>query len=167
MTDFLKNKIESLEAEMETILDNIRDRSERIGRGETDYDDCFLSSRMNSLQINELRTRIDILKNGGTRPAPCIIDLATDEIVSKKLVNGQYGRCFLVDEKYRDKFGTFVGLAKRESTYTKKGLRLAETEVPCWTKIEAGGGSGLMGAYTSQVVIYDTNYNYATGERVA
>lgn len=152
--------IKQLQNEIEQYRATIEDRHRRIGEGLTDMDDCFFSDRMNSLHIRLARTKIEILENGGTCEFDVLRDIETDEIVSKKKVVGQYGLCHLIEDEYVSKFGRFVGLAKRESTYTKKGLKKDVANFPAWATTKANG-SGLYGAYMSQVVVFQSKKNYA------
>lgn len=160
MTTIAEKRIESLKQEIARIQETINERFERIGRGETDMDDCFVSDKMNQLNIQLAKTKIEILEKGGTRMFSCLRDLETDEIVSTKLRHGQYGFYWIIDNDYQDKFGTYVGDAKRESTFTKKGLKRSEYESPVWATTQANG-SGMMGAYNSSVTLYPSKKNYA------
>lgn len=152
--------IEQLQNEIKHHTNIMEDRHRRIAEGLTDMDDCFLSNKMNALNIQLAMAKIKILENGGTREFDVLKDIETGDIVSKRYVDGRYGPCHLIEDEYVSKFGRFVGIAKREATYTKKGLKRDRAELPCWATIKANG-SGVYGAYMSSVVIYKTEKNYA------
>jgi hypothetical protein len=152
--------IKELQNEINKYTAIIQDRSRRIGEGLTDIDDCFMSDKSNRLQIDLAKKKIQILKNGGTSTFTVLRDIETGEIVSRKLVDGRFGLCHLISDEYVSKFGRFVGMAKREATYTKKGLKQDVAKFPAWATTEASG-SGLYGAYMAQVVVYQSKKNYA------
>jgi len=152
--------IKQLESEIEHYNSIIENRYERIAEGLTDMDDCYVSQRINGLNINLAKTKIDILKNGGTAPFDVLRDIETNEVVSKKEVLGQYGVCHLIEDEYVSKFGRFVASAKKESTYTKKGLKRDMAEFPAWATTKANG-DGMYGAYMSSVVVFPSKKNYA------
>ena len=156
----MKNLKAQLEAEIARNTEILNERYERINRGETDIDDCFISERFNKLAIQLAKTKLQLLENGGTSEFPCLRDLNTSEVVTHTLVNGRYGQCWLVEEKFRKKFGTFVGIAARSSTYHKKGLKWSTVELPSWATTKAQG-SGMAGAFNSVVTIYPATKNYA------
>lgn len=160
MTDFLAGKIESLKNEIKHTSGLIDDRMERIGKGQTDMDDCFVSQRFNELNISLTRTKIEILKNGGLWEFDVLRDLETDEIVAEDIGNGQWGSFWWIKEEFRHKFGKTYGMAKRESTFTKKGLKRSTAMFPAWATTQANG-SGMAGAYMSSVVIFKSSWNHA------
>lgn len=51
---------------------------------------------------------------------PVLVDM-DGNIVSDKIVNGRFGNCWIINEKDGVKF---VGLAKKQSTYAKKGYKV-------------------------------------------
>jgi len=152
--------IKQLQNEIDKYTAIIQDRSRRIGEGLTDMDDCFVSDKSNRLQIDLAKKKIQILKNGGTSTFTVLRDIETNEIVSRRLVDGRYGLCHLIDDEYVSKFGRFVGMAKRECTYTKKGLKQDKEQFPAWATTQANG-SGLYGAFMAQVVVFQSEKNYA------
>jgi len=152
--------INQLQNEIDHYRATIDDRHKRISEGLTDMDDCYISQRMNSLHIDLAQTKIEILENNGFAQFDVLRDIETDEIISKKEVLGQYGVCHLIDDEYVSKFGRFVGCAKKESTYTKKGLKQDVAQLPAWATTKANG-SGMYGAYMSSVVVFPSKKNYA------
>lgn len=158
LLDDLKERIDSTKSLM-------RDRQRRISEGLTDMDDCFVSERMNQHTISELRMKINILENGGISEFEVLVDIETNEVVSKRTVNGKFGMCWLISEQYQDKFGVFVGIAKRQSTYEKRGLRKEYRNYPAWVTFKANG-TGMAGAYTGCSTIFQSDVNYWTGEKI-
>lgn len=158
--------MKELQESIEHTVSIIRDRQERIGRGETDMDDCFVSQRSNEQSIQEDKMKINILKNKGLHEFECLIDLETDEVISVNPRSGKFGLYWRIPSEHVDKFGNYVGYAKRESTYTRKGLKVERRTRPAWVTFSSGGGTGMMAAYTGQHVIFPSNINYYTGEPV-
>ena len=160
MTPKQKKIIQGLEVKIQRQREMLNERSERIGRGETDIDDCFVSDRMNQLSISVALRKIEIVKNGGLSEFDVLRDMETGEIVSKKVVNGKYGPCWLTVEEpqIREKYGTFIGYARRESTYNRKGLETDTVLLPAWVKTKASG-AGMVGAFNSRVITYQSDRN--------
>jgi len=138
------------------------DRRKRIEQGLTDVDDCFISERSNQHAITEAKLKLEILQNGGLSKFEVLVDVETNDIVSKKIIQGKYGLCWIVNDDHADKFGRFVGLAKKESTYSKKGLKVEWQELPAWVCFNAGSGSGMMGMYTGAYQMFPSSKNYFT-----
>lgn len=159
-----QRRILSLEKTIQDKYDLIRDRQRRISEGSTDMDDCFISQRSNEQSISEAQMKLDILKNGGVMPFDVLMDIETGDIVSKNTYSGQYGPYWRIEEKFESKFGKYVGVAKRESTYTKKGLKVEEVDRPAWVAFSAGSGGGMMAAYTGAYQIFPSSKNYFTEE---
>ena len=59
-------KIADLEAQIARTQAVMDERNERIAKGETDEDDCFISIKVNSDAIKEANMQIAIIKQGGT-----------------------------------------------------------------------------------------------------
>jgi len=155
-----QEKIQRLQNRIDHTRSLMDDRRKRIADGLTDWDDCFISERSNSQNIDLLKTKIQILKNGGTSTFDVLVDIETNEVVSKKIIDAKYGQCWVIDFEYQGKFGKFVGMAKRESTYTKKGLKQESRELPAWACYKSNG-SGMMGAYSAYIHIFPCDVNYA------
>jgi len=153
----LKNEI----AHTSSIMDN---RAQRINEGSTDMDDCFVSQRSNEQAISLAKAKIEILENGGLAPFQCLRDLETGEVVTTTIFNGKYGLCWRIDDAHQAKFGKYVGAASRESTYTRKGLKLDEVELPAWACFETNG-TGMAGAYSAYVKIFPSRTNYAIEDK--
>lgn len=149
----MKTESEILE-QIQDVKNRMAERRERISNGETDMDDCFVSDRLNSLEIQRLETELEVVRNGGVSDFPAIFDLETGELVSSKIVNGRYGACFVIeDDAKANKFGRFVSATlARDSSYTNKGLKIGSVELPARVTTRANG-SGMAGAYCSTVTI--------------
>lgn len=104
--------IESLEKEIESIYSVIDERHERIGRHETDYDDCFLSINSNASHINLCRLKIQIIKNGGTMPFEVLYKNSIRQ--NGTVISGKYGPVWLLEG------GIFVPVFSHTSQVSKK-----------------------------------------------
>jgi hypothetical protein len=159
-----EHRIEELKKTIEHTRELMRDRSRRIGEGLTDMDDCFISERSNQQTITGCEMKINILENKGLSQFEVLVDIDTDEIVSDgDRRYGEYGGYWVMNDEYYKRTGKrYVGDAKRESTFTKKGVRKEYREFPAWVYFSAGGGSGLMGAYTGSYRVFRSDKNYYT-----
>lgn len=155
--------LDSLRKSIDDIHDNMNNRAERIEEGSTDMDDCFVTQRIEETFISIDRMKIGILENKGLSSFQCLRDINTDEIVSIKIIDGKFGPCHLIMDEFVEKFGRFVGCAKREETYNKKGLKTSQFETSAWVGYQTNQG-GMMGAYTAIPQIYMSRKNYWTGE---
>lgn len=158
--------IESLQSSIENQKTIMSNRQDRINKGLTDMDDCFLSERLDNTGISLDQAKIGILENKGLSSFYCLRDIETNEVVSTRIVNGKYGQCHLIKDEFVGKFGRFVGRVKKESTYACKGLKESQYEAPAWACLKAGSGGGMCGVYNSYVQIFPSNINYWTGEGV-
>lgn len=70
----------SIEREMQRIREVQQERDERISRGETDYDDCFVSIRSDAQALDRCRMELDILKGDGCVDFDAIIDENGEEV---------------------------------------------------------------------------------------
>ena len=159
-TPAAQSKIQKLEQEILDKQQLMQDRERRIASGQTDMDDCFVSQRSNEQAISLAKAKIEILQNGGLAPFQCLRDLETGEVVTTTIFKGQYGLCWRIDDAYQAKFGKYVGAAARESTYTRKGLKLDEVDLPAWACFETNG-TGMAGAYSAYVKVFPSRVNYA------
>ena len=79
------------------------DRSQRMANNEMDLDDCFVSVNATKDAISELKAKIEILKRGGVSTFERIATLDGNIIENSRIIDGKYGKCWLVD-------GTFVSI---------------------------------------------------------
>lgn len=91
--------ITELENRITMLNKSQNERETRIANHETDEDDCFRSIYANKDKLNELKTKIEILKNGGTAIFEALADLDGNIIENARLSNGQYGDYWNVDGK--------------------------------------------------------------------
>lgn len=162
-----ENYIKSLEAEIQRYRDTIKDRYERIGRGETDMDDCFVSQRSNETAITTAQYKIDILKRGGLWDFMVLVD-STGQVVCESTGEGKYGPFWWVKDS--EAFGRrHVPYHRRYEPeqivkhYAKYGLKLEKREFPAWVTLRSNG-KGMFGAYMAQPSIFRSRMNYYTGE---
>ena len=137
-------------------------------RFDQDLDDCFLSHRHDQSQLAEIDLKLEILNNNGMHDFKCLRDKDTEEVVSTKIIEGKFGLCWLISDAFKGKFGTFVGMAARPSTYAKKGLVESTVSLPAWVAIKFGKncGKGLAAAVSGAAAAFPSNRNYFTGESV-
>jgi len=157
-----KELLENLKKEILNRKKMAEDREKRIDNFETDETDCATSIRMEYHNDTIAEMKISILENGGFSDFECLRDFQNN-VISTKVISGKYGLCWLIDQKYQSLYGTFVGLAKRESTYTKKGIKTSTIKLPAWVAFK-GNGSGMYGAYTGSPIVFPSNINYWTGK---
>lgn len=140
----------------------IRYESERVRRinEQTDVGECYLSVGSEGLSRSEAETQIKILKNGGVWDFDVLRDSESGEIVSQTQFNGKFGPCWIIEDLAEAKFGKFVGVAKKEATYNKKGLSSGKATLTAWAKVDFKQSS------FGWVKIYSAKLNRATGEYV-
>lgn len=151
--------IKALENDIARLKEIGKSRWERINRGETDEDDCFMSMRAEETGISEASMKIDIIKNGGTEWFP---EYST---LDGKLVNARW-----CDTRYGSRLRVVMpnGNVVWTSAQTDKGLaRIGIKKVlckrPAWVCCKSSA-SGLLGAYMARPCVFPSNMNYCTGE---
>ncbi|MGA4517377.1 hypothetical protein ACPA0F_08920 [Solibacillus silvestris] len=151
--------IEQLEKEIELMKAAIANRIDRINACETDWDDCFISQRCEERGIRNNRDKIDLIKDGG---CAWFIDYATldNQLVNWKWCKTQYGYSLRVVMPDGNVVWTTAHTAKG---LAKKGLKKVECKRPAWFKFSCSG-SGMLGVYTGDYVLFPSDVNYATGE---
>jgi hypothetical protein len=130
-----ENKLKQLRDELAQSKLNDSQRWEKIHSGEMDLDDCFVSNAASSANIRLLETKISLLENDGCE-FDILIDSSSGETVSDTVVNGKFGPCFLVKPEFSNRFGKFIGMASRESTYQKKGVSCVSRKLLAWAKLD-------------------------------
>ena len=103
------------------------DRWERYMNCQDDTLIGGMSDQLNGERRSEINRRYDLfieqVQNGGSLKSTSVVLALYDlegNFVTDNIVNGAFGRCFCYDINGSTKF---VGIAKRQSTYTKKGLK--------------------------------------------
>ena len=110
--------IAKLQSEIESTRQIMSDRHTRVGNGETDYEDCYLSMNSNASHINLNQLKISILENGGTRAFEVLYK--DGQKTNARIINGKYGDVWLVDGQFVTEFSGHSRFAK--SFFKKRGL---------------------------------------------
>lgn len=154
--------IKRLESDIEGYKKTISDRIDRINEGVTDWDDCFISQRCESRGMELCKSKIELIRNGGTA---WFTEYATLDgiLVDAHWCNTKYGYSLRVKmpngQVIWTTSSTKKGLAKR-------GLKVVECRRPAWYAFKSPHG-GMMGVYTGSYELFPSDVNYATGEDAA
>lgn len=151
--------IASLEDEMRILQDSLEERSKRIDRGDTDWDDCFVSERVESRGVSLCREKIALIKDGG---CAWFRELATldGELVNYRWCETVYGSSMRVEMPDGAVVWTSALTAKG---LARKGLKWVECLRPAWYCFRSSG-RGMCGVYGGSYVLFPSDFNYATGE---
>ena len=122
METTLKNR---MDAELKPYLEIQEDRFRRSYECQDDTIMYGMSWNVTQDTMNSIRKKYEIFdeqnKNGGflnkKSEILCLFDL-NGNLVSETIVKGQYGECFIIKDGEKV---SFVGLAKKQDTYKKKG----------------------------------------------
>jgi hypothetical protein len=127
----METKIEELKSRMEAELKPYQEiQDDRHRRSYECQDDSILygmSYNVTSDTISRIKRKYDLfieqVKGGGflvdQSKMLCLFDLEGN-FLTDNIVNGKYGKCFCFTQNGETKF---VALAKKESTYEKKGYK--------------------------------------------
>lgn len=150
-------RIESLRVELEGAVKRADDRHEKVVGGDLELSGCFVSAHCATLSIELLRTKIEILENGGLSEFEVLLNL-DGTIASDNLCKTRFGYAYRVV----DRFGEvkWVNPGVKEKTLEKKGYRLGYVEKPAWAYI-TGSGKGLAGVGSAYVEVFPSDTNYA------
>lgn len=154
--------IEDLKREIETLQQSIDNRYERIEKGWTDMDDCFVSQKFETRGIDLAKQKIALIEEGGCSWFPEYATL-DGQLVEAHWCNTKYGtslRAEMPDGK------VVWTTATTEKGLAKKGLKMVSCLRPAWFCFR-GAGSGMFGAYAGHYVLFPSDVNYATGEEAA
>jgi hypothetical protein len=146
----------SIEREIERIREIQADREKRIADGWTDYDDCFMSIRVEEQSIDRCRMELKILSGDGCMDYEAVFDKNGKEVHTHWFRN-RWGGDTIVGN------GVFASSEKallKKTGWTKKTIR-----VPAWTKFSSSG-SGLCGVYSGSYTMVRWHTNMVTGEYV-
>ena len=147
----------SIEREMQKIREIQQERDERISRGETDYDDCFVSIMSDAQSLDRCRMELEILKGDWLMNYDAIIDENGEE-VSVHCFENKWRRTTYVG---RGVFASSIRALLKKTGWTQRTIR-----VPVWVKFEAGCGGGMCGVYTGRYTYVRWHTNMVTGEYV-
>ena len=88
--------IKKLEGEIATYQEAISNRMDRIGKMETDWDDCFVSQRCEERGISNAQDKIRLIRDGGTA---WFSEYATldGKIVNARWCNTKFGTSLRVE----------------------------------------------------------------------
>lgn len=157
-----KELIRSLEKDIEATKEVIANRWDRIEKGWTDIDDCFISDRGDQRELALCRDKIRLIEDGGTS---WFTEYAT--------LDGALVKARWCDTKYGYKLRVEMpdGSVVWTSSYTqkglsKRGLKMVECRRPAWYKFSSAHG-GMLGVYTGDYVLFPSDVNYATGEQAS
>lgn len=151
--------IKKLEGEIATYQEAISNRMDRIGKMETDWDDCFVSQRCEERGISNAQDKIRLIRDGGTA---WFSEYATldGKIVNARWCNTKFGTSLRVEMPD----GAVVWTtACTKKGLAKKGLKAVECLRPAWYCFKSSN-SGMLGVYTGSYVLFPSDVNYATGE---
>lgn len=151
--------IEELKKEIESYKKCIDNRFERIEKGWTDMDDCFVSQHCEERGMQLANDKIRLIEEGG---CSWFTEYATldGQLVEAHWCKTKYGtslRAEMPDGK------VVWTTATTEKGLAKKGLKRVSCLRPAWFCFRSAG-SGLFGAYAGQYVLFPSDVNYATGE---
>ena len=134
----------------------MRDRAERIANCETDYDDCFMSSRGDQQAMSNYDMQLEILAGDGLMDFEAVMDENGNE-VWVKWVNTKYGLAIV---------GRGIFASSLKALLKKTGWHTETIRVPAWTKFVSGNGRGLCGVYSGDYQVVRWHTNMVTGEYV-
>lgn len=146
---------ESIEAQKARLIEEARDRNERISKWETDEDDCFLSMRVSQNALAECDLKLSILSGDGLMDFDAIFD-ENDEEVCVRVVNTRYGLKYV---------GNGIFANSEKALLKKTGWHKKTIRVPAWTKFVTSG-SGMVGVYSGSYQLVRWHTNMVTGEHV-
>jgi hypothetical protein len=105
--------------------------------------DGFVSQYCSGLNGQLDHWKALLADRGGMVVVPVIIDLATDQIIGVRTVDGKFGTSIPCQKDGKTLW--IKPYAKRESTYTNKGVRQAFMHCYAFCKFSGGGGYGFSG----------------------
>ena len=142
-----------LRADVERIKGILEDRQDRIDKGMTDMDDCFMSQRNNENSLQRLRMQLEILETDGLMEVD-VVDLGDGEVEEPRWVETRWGSKIVAH-------GVFA--ASLKALLKKTGWTLTPRLVPMWVKFYASG-TGMAGAFNGSYQVCRWHTNMVTGE---
>ena len=156
-----KELIEKLRKELNV---NTEANNRRLEQG-LELSETFVSNAVNSLMDRLINAKLYILSNKGLGNVEALYDLEGNR-VDAKMVRGRFGMVWLFSDKAQQKYGIkFLSADLQEKTYARKGFVVKMEQVPVWATLKSSG-KGISGIATTQVVVFPSNVNYYTGEKV-
>jgi hypothetical protein len=157
--------LDSLKSSLVRSKESIDKRESKIYNNEMEISDCFVSRFTDGVSDELLRTKVNILENGGTSDFERLFDLNDNE-VDARVINGRFGSSWLLSDEAEALYGVrFVGYAKKQSTYKSKGFYTKVIQKAAWATIK-GSGKGMSSLHTVHVIVFPSNFNYLTGESI-
>ena len=137
----------ALRAEASKHFDNERESFERCDT------DGFVSQWASGLMGSLKSLQADIAENDGKAWLPALVD-ASGRLVKAKMIFGQYGPVWLLDDAGEAKYGRkFVPMGLRSRVQKKLGLHEDQRKLPAYAYLRGNGGSGLGNACSVRPVV--------------
>lgn len=151
--------IKELEERIETTKSAMAERAERIEKGWTDIDDCFISTRCDDRSMQLYKDKISLIKDGGTA---WFIEYATldGELVNARWCSTKFGSSLRAEMPDGQVVWT---TAITQKGLARKGLKRVRCRRPAWYAFHSSQ-RGMLGVYTGSYQLFPSDYNYATGE---
>lgn len=151
--------VKRLEDDIRLMQESADRRAEHIANCDFDWDDCFVSERVDTRGIRCAQNKIALINDGG---CAWFREYAT---LDGTLVNAHW--C-------HTKFGTSLRAEMPDGTVVwtssctanglaKRGLKAVECLRPAWYAFRSSVG-GMAGVYCGDYELFPSDVNYATGE---
>ena len=139
----------------ERTLRSQQERWDRIDKGWTDEDDCFMSMKGDQQALSNYEQQLEILEGDGMMDFEAVMDEQGNE-VGIRWVNTKYGVKVV---------GRGIFASSLKALLKKTGWHTEMIRVPCWTKF-CTSASGLLGVYSGWYSTVRWHTNMVTGEYV-
>lgn len=129
-------------------------------RSRDSFDNCdtdgFLSQWANDITARELIRKAEILEAGGVAEFTSLC--CGMEEIDAKMITGQYGLVWLLDDEASQRFGRrFVPTGKKSRIQKELGLYEGSVMRPAWACI-ASSGTGLSGCASAYIRTYERDW---------
>lgn len=151
--------VKELQAEKALMIQSMDNRADRIDKGWTDMDDCFISQRCEERGMHLCDQKIKLIQEDGGFGWFWEYTTLEGQLIEAKWVNTQYGcslRAVMPDGR------VVWTTATTKAGLARKGLKAVMCKRPGWFYFHSAN-SGMLGAYTGQYILFPSNMNYATG----
>lgn len=152
---FGKELAESIKKRRQIYVESMQRREQRVANCETDYDDCFMSERVESQAIDECNKQLEILKGDGLMDYEAIVDENGEEVNVHCFENKWRSLSYVG----RGVFASSINALLKKTGWKKKTIR-----VPVWTRFECGAGGGMCAVYSGYYTYCRWHTNMVTGE---